>query len=63
MYDEWGFRDYRSYPPTVAEVQDWRRKLQEEARFSIMVSYTGWGFATVAAMSGAEKRYEAMGLL
>jgi hypothetical protein len=58
----WGLRDYRKYPPTVAEVREWRRGMSELLS-RCTVSWTAEGFNRIIVMGDAEKRYEAIGLL
>ncbi len=58
----YGLRDYKKYPPTVAEVIAWRQDLTRLLS-RCTVSWTGEGWAHIHRMSEAEKNYEAMGLL
>jgi hypothetical protein len=60
-YDEHGFRNWKAYPPSLAEVKQWRAGLKWQHEQGIMVSWSAEGFNRIHHMAGAERRFEAMG--
>lgn len=63
MFDSYGFRDYETYPPTVAEVRDWRDGLEQMFDQGIIMNWSAQGMQDIYFLGQAEDRYRAAGLL
>jgi hypothetical protein len=57
------FRDYVKFPPTPAEVREWRQGLNEVLDLGIHFSWNAHGVNRFVAMVKAEERFMAQGLL